>query len=390
MARARTGSVYVISLSLAAVCVVYSAAVLLRGTSELNLSERSSNQTAAFQLAEAGVDQGARNLRTNSTTDDVLFTALAAGSFSVGEPVTVDSTRRRFTTVGTSDQEQRRLEVVVSLTPQSVFQYALFGSDQVMIGGNAITDAYDSTLGAYQPDASQPGYNFSKDGDVGTNATTASPTSGITVDGTSLVVNGQVVVGPDVADPTSVVDGNVNDDFITGGPPKYVSSPLAFPMEPVAVPQTCTSTLPPLVEGTRTFTSAQSPYCLSGDVVINGNETVTTSGSVQVYLSGALTINGNATVGVPSNPSALIFLMTPTAEATIQQGDLQGNAKIYAGIYAPDSKVAISGNAEILGSVIGESVDVSGNAKVHYDTAMGEFNAVTNLNKITLLSWREL
>ncbi len=46
---------------------------------------------------------------------------------------------------------------------------------------------------------------------------------------------------------------------------------------------------------------------------------------------------------------------------------LGSNTNLFANIYAPQSPIIISGNGDIYGSVLGKSVDMTGNAHIHYD-----------------------
>ena len=374
------GIFYVLSLSLVFFLTIASASMLMRGISETGISERSRSQNAAFQLADAGIDQAAVNLQTLDTADDITTASLSTGTYTLDTPSAVGALLYDVRSHGTSGSEQRTIDAVYLLTAQSVFQYALFGDVSVGIGGNALTDSYQSTLGSY---ASQtPG----KHGDVGTNSTTP---GGIDVTGTSLVVNGQIKVGPNVADPSSVVTGNVNDDFITGGPPKYVSQPNEFPMPDVGTPPAgCTSTIPPKVGGVITFV-AGTTYCLGGTVKINGNDTWTANGNVTIYIQSLLTIEGNATVGNPVHPSYMAFLVQSNAE-TVFEEKVAGTVDFYGTIYAPDANVSVKGNAEIYGSVIARHVDLTGSAQIHYDEDLKSRTDISNRYHPTLKSWREL
>jgi len=373
------GSVLILSVSVTTFLALIGASFLIEGLSEMNLSTREGYQSVAFQMAEAGLDQSLRNLRTATNDDDVLTGSLANATFSIDSPPTsIAANVYQVTTHGLSQQEQRTIEAVIQQTPQSVFQYALFGDQNVSIGGNAITDSFNSSQGLY--DDQTPG----QEGDVGTNATTA---GGVDVDGTSLVVNGQIVVGPEVSDPASVVTGNVSDDFIMGDP-KYVSQTMDNPMTSVSPSAGCESTLPPNVGGVRTFSNAVYEYCLDS-LTVNGNETVTADGPVRIYLSGALTSVGNTTIGVESDPTAMVFLMMGGSEATLE-GSLTGSTQFYGAIYGPNAKITIAGNAtEVYGSVVAKEVVVSGNAQIHYDEKMSDLTDVSNVFSTRVLSWRE-
>jgi hypothetical protein len=224
---------------------------------------------------------------------------------------------------------------------------------------------------------------------VGTNAITP---GGITVSG-SIFIEGQVAVGPNVPDPTSVVTG-YTPAFITGNP-KVVSQSSAFPMPPVTVPAglTCSDLT---IQGNTTTTLSPTggplgngTYCY-GNLTLSGGSTLTASGSVTVYLTGQLVASGNSTVGVPTTPKNMLFLMDSTAGASLQDGTISGSTKFYGAVYGPPATIPISGNADVYGSIIGKQINVTGSATVHYDEGLTDLTTVSNIYQRTVVSWRDL
>lgn len=371
------GEVVAAAVGLVAFLTTLGTAMLLRSVQESRVSHRSLVRQEAFHLAEAGIDRAALNLRTPSASDDLNSGILLTGTWTIDPPTSIGSLLYRVTAHGTSEQEQRNIEAVLQLTSQSVFQFAVFGDQTLNVSGNARTDSYDSRTGPYV-EATAGAH-----GNVGTNATTA---GGVTVGG-SIFINGQVAVGPNVSDPTSVVTG-YDPAFITGNP-KVVSQATSFPMPSVTIPEGCQQTLPPLVGNVRTFSSSAGTYCPTGDLTVNGGEVLTADGPVKIYLSGQLDISGNATVGVATNPTAIKFLLTSTGGATVE-GTITGSTLFYGALYGPNATINLSGNTEVFGSIIARTVNVSGNAELHYDEAMTTLTDISNLYQTRLLSWQEL
>jgi hypothetical protein len=130
-------------------------------------------------------------------------------------------------------------------------------------------------------------------------------------------------------------------------------------------------------------------YCY-GNLTIQGNADLTASGAVTIYITGQLIAQGNSMVGVPTSPKQMVILMTSTADATLEQGTLQGNTEFYGALYAPQSTITISGNAGIFGSVIAQAVNVTGNAAIHYDEAVNDITQESNTFTTTRIAWREL
>ncbi len=369
---------YVVSLIFTLLLALMGATVLMRAVSENTLSTRSRSQYVALHLAEAAVDRAAINLRTpTDLTDDVTSGTLPTGSFSINTPPTSVATNIwKITAHGTAGSDTVNVEGVFRLTPQSIFQWAMFGDERITVSGNATTDSYDSSLGVYG------GANSGHDGDVGTNATTA---GGVTVSG-SIFVDGQIAVGPGVANPTTVVTG-YDPSFITGTP-KVVSmgTPVSMPSVTVPAGLTCNDYT---VNGNTTTTLAPGTYCYH-DLKLSGNSTLTSTGVVTIYLTGSLTASGNSTFGVINDPTKVTLLMTSNADATIDQGSVTGNSNFYGAIYGPDADFNITGNAEIFGSIIAQRVTMSGNAYIHYDESLKNNTTVSTGGTTSLVYWKKL
>jgi len=373
----RCGAALVTSLGIVVILAILSSSFLLRAIHETLLSRRSSSQHHALFLAEASMDTAIQNLRVGQS-NDVSVTTMSGGSFWAEVDPTLVPMEYLITGHGFHAGEQRNTEAVVRQAPTSVFQFALFGSQQVVVSGEAITDSYNSSQGPYDPNA------FGQNGDVGTNATTA---GGVNISG-SIAINGQIAVGANVADPNSVVTITGGSAIITENPP-VVSQSQALPTPPVTVPGglTCTD-LTVTGQTVVTLSSAVGQYCFE-DLSISGGGTLTADGSVKVYVTGQFSASGNTTIGVSSDPTYLLLLLVSSQEATIE-GGLTGNTEFYGGLYAPTATINISGNAEVFGSVVAKTVKVSGNAKVHYDEALGVLTDPVGLYQVRVFSWREL
>ena len=392
----KRGAVLALSLGLMAFITTLGAAFLIRSLNEDRLGLQDGSRQTAFYLAEAGVDQASLNLRTpTNPADDILTAALPTGTFLIDAPVLLGVNLWQVTAHGTSGNSQRAIEVVYQLMPQSVFQYAVFGDQTVSVSGSAATDSYDSNAGPYDPTTA------GSNGDIGTNATTA---GGIAVGGGNYFIDGQIVVGPGVANPASVITGNYNPALVTGDP-KVASQPNAFPMPPVTVNTAAfTAVLNDgdgdcadyTVAGSTTVTlsptgglNGTGEYCYR-NLTIQGNATFTTSGSVTVSLVGALTARGNSTVGVENDPANMLFQMSSTASATLEEGEITGSNNFYGALYGPAATITIRGNAEVFGSIIAKNINVTGSANIHYDEALANVNTISNTYRRAVVSWRDL
>jgi hypothetical protein len=371
----RQGAILVTSLGIVVILAILGSSFLLRAIHETQLSRQSSSQHHALSLAEASVDTAIQNLRVGQT-DDLLSTSLSGGSFWAEVDPAGGALQYQITGHGLYEAQQRNVEAVVQLSPLSVFQFALFGSTGATISGDVITDSFDSTLGSYSAQTS------GTDGDVGSNCTS----SGCMTLSGGIAINGQVAVGPDLSNPASAVtiSGTV---LITANPP-IVSQSASFPMPAVAVPAglTCTDES---VGGQQTLTlsSAVGAYCFT-NLSVGGGGTIAVDGPVTVYVTGQFSAGGNTTMGSSTDPKNLLLVLTSPQTGSL--GSLSGTTVFSGAIYAPNGAINVSGDAQVYGSIMANSVTVSGNARVHYDTSLTQVTTIPGPYAVRMQSWREL
>jgi Flp pilus assembly protein TadG len=99
---------------------------------------------------------------------------------------------------------------------------------------------------------------------------------------------------------------------------------------------------------------------------IPSGQTLTINGPVTVYVNGNITLAGtvNTYQNLPTN-----FTIRAMSSAGVQ---IQ-NTTLYADIYAPQSPINISppgGGLNFYGRLIGQTLNVGGNANLHYDEAL--------------------
>lgn len=371
------GFIIILSMGAIVFLTILGSAMLMRSVHDGHMSEQSVAWNRALALAEASVDEAMMKQHVGDFTN-LATVAMADGTYWAESIPTGAPWQYLVNGHGMQQAIQRDLEVITQLTPTSIFQFALFGNQRVYLDGDVITDSYDSRLAPYDPNTA------GQNGDIGTNS---SAFGGVVVDG-DVIINGQIAVGPNVSDPSTVVDINGASAVITGSPP-LVSQSVAMPMPAVVIPAwlTCTDLT---VNGNQTYvlSVAGGPYCFNNLTVLGG-ATLTTDGPVKVYVTNYFHATGNTTIGVPGNPSYLTMLLTATSQATID-GSMGGTTEFYGGMYAPNAHIDIGGNAEVYGSVIAQEVVTSGTPHIHYDESLGELMDPIGLYKVKVLSWREL
>ncbi|MDP3703673.1 MAG: hypothetical protein Q8R78_04740 [Candidatus Omnitrophota bacterium] len=371
------GFIIIFSMGIIVFLTILGSAFLMRSVHDGHMSEQSVAWNRALALAEASVDETMMKQHVGDFTN-LATVAMSDGTYWADVSPTGAPWQYLVNGHGMQQAVQRDLEVITQLTPTSIFQFALFGHQRVYLDGDVITDSYDSRLAPYDPNTA------GQNGDIGTNSSTV---GGVVVDGDSII-NGQIAVGPNVSDPTTVVTINGTSAVITGSPP-LVSQSVAMPMPAVVIPAwlTCTD-LTVNANQTYVLSAAAGPYCFNNLVVLGGAE-LTTDGPVKVYVTNYFHATGNTTIGVPGNPSYLTMLLTAASQATID-GSMGGTTEFYGGLYAPNADIDIGGNAEVYGSVIAQEVVTSGTPHIHYDESLGDLMDPIGLYKVKVLSWREL
>lgn len=396
LSKQRGGFILVTVMGLMTILTLAVISIFTRGLWQTSTGTRLYDRSGALYLAEAAIEQASLNLKTPTTTDDITAQTISTGSFSISPPQLIGVNTWLVIATGTQGDNSRQVETIFRLTPQSIFQFAIFGDLNMSVSGSAETDSFDSSLGPYNDDSSDPAYNAGHNGDVGTNATTS---GGVDVGG-SIFIDGQIAVGYGAPDPYAVVDG-YDPLFVTGGtdPPSdtqdVVTQSNAFPLSSVTVPAGLTC-IDHTVTGSTIETltptggdNGDGVYCYN-DLTLQGGSTLTTSGDVTVYITGQFRATGNSLMGNVSDPTQLLVKMTSSGDVAIDPGVMSGTTGFYGALYAPESTIDISGNAEIFGSIIAAQINVTGHASIHYDESITGLDEVSNTFTTKRLTWQEI
>lgn len=133
-----------------------------------------------------------------------------------------------------------------------------------------------------------------------------------------------------------------------------------------------------------------------------GNDSVITVGtgsSLSIYGEGDVTFAGkglaNGADGTDANTTVddneinqpIKFQFWGTKTSGTQNIDVHGNGTFSGVIYAPQGAVTITGNGSVSGSVVANTIKLTGNAAFHYDESLGDFGGD---NPFRIQSWSEL
>jgi len=95
-------------------------------------------------------------------------------------------------------------------------------------------------------------------------------------------------------------------------------------------------------------------------------------------------------MGLSSDPTKMLIQMSPASTATLEQGTITGSTEFYGAIYGPSATMNIQGNAKVFGSIIAKTVNLTGSAEIHYDTALASNGTVSNSFTTKIVEWRSL
>lgn len=144
-------------------------------------------------------------------------------------------------------------------------------------------------------------------------------------------------------------------------------------------------------------------------ISLASKSTITISGDVTLYVDGDIHISGKAMIDIPIGSALTIY-----ASGTIHmagQGIVNQNAKpenliiygtdgcsnahfsgqaaFYGAIYAPEADFNFSGQEDIFGSIICNTVDITGQGNIHYDEHLKNIGSGT-VSGFNIISWKNL
>ena len=127
------------------------------------------------------------------------------------------------------------------------------------------------------------------------------------------------------------------------------------------------------------------------DISGPGGVNINTGAELQVYGSGDFSItgqgilNGGNTLATANQPINCQFYGTKTSG--VQNINITGNGVLSAVVYAPQGSITITGNGDVMGSMVGNDITLAGNALFHYDESLADFGVA---NPYRIQSWTEL
>jgi Flp pilus assembly protein TadG len=239
----------------------------------------------------------------------------------------------------------------VALLTKGGSGYGIIGLDFVSMSGSASVDSYISSEGSYSTLSARDHGNVASNGNITMSGGAhiegdANPGEGMTVSGGNVTGSRKPLTEPIVKPPAEAgtaefINNNANvAQYIKNG---------SF-----SISGQKTADFPTGVYYFQNFTA-------SGGAKINAN----VNGPVIIYVAGDLTLTGGSSAYDGDAQNLQIILLNSGTKA-----DFTGNSAIYVDLYAPLSKVTLSGTTDVFGQIVGKSVTITGSGYMHYDEKM--------------------
>ncbi len=176
----------------------------------------------------------------------------------------------------------------------------------------------------------------------------------------------------------------------------------------------------PSIDSNSYLAKAQALGTINGNVVVSGNNSVTLKGYINgnlsisgnapitidtiVYVGGSVSISGNIKVSgngviiannniavsgnieyLAGDEGKLAFISLASGGGAIS---ISGNPSIDGLIYAPNGTVNISGNPDVLGGLVADGVNLSGNPTITRDPEINSLVDVLPGNLLKVVFWQ--
>lgn len=443
--RSQHGSVLIVAMVLTAIIGISLASYLSLSRSNMTISNRALYSNAAMNLAENGLEEGMYSINKMVADDTYTwsgwtidgnnakrkltgytFDQNATGETNVIVYNYLGATAPKIVArsiIRLAGEPSPALEkwVEVTIRKTSRFSNGLLAKDSVLFkGNNASVDSWSSEKNNDGTPRTTPvGYSAGEKHDLG-------PVASISVAVDAVLVNnadvwGFVKTGGTVA-ATVGSNGTIGPFGTTSGTvdPSRISTDFTMEISPqptiatgTSVPSIGNSDLPTTL-GTAGSTTILRIPAITGTgnsskvLTIAGNVTIVLTGpatsdvlsltgqssinilngaSLTIYAEGNINIAGNGVANNNLQPKSLTIISTNTSTITTPTIKIAGNGDLKAVVDAPNADVTINGNGNVMGSVIGKNITLTGNAAFHYDESLADD---TSGNPYRVSKWKEL
>ncbi|MCE1246325.1 MAG: hypothetical protein LWY06_06755 [Firmicutes bacterium] len=408
MMKSKKGYILILTFLVMAMMFFFGLMLVEFMSSETKLTIKSEHDNIAAEAANAGIDDAIYYLKQNaswasgfnntalghsnstySMTFDKNQTVLPYSTNNSTGTATITGYGGRTVPAGSvhlvSIGKFGRSKIIEEsmITPGgTLFSAAIQANTNITFSGNGLTDSFNSDNGTYQQTSQQSGGNI---------ATNSNTNAIVRLTG-NVDVNGTVTVGTGGTQAASVSSsgGSSYQGFSTSSPVSlpFLTPPSGTNQGSVSVSGHGSVTINP---GTYTNLSGSGQsvinltagdYVFTGNISLSGNSTIVlpATGKVKIYVLGNIDITGNSINNTSEKPTNLVIYGGPNTTSV----KISGNGQGYFGLYAPAADVKITGNGAIYGGIVGDTIDITGNAAIHYDQALQKITGGSGM--VTVLS----
>lgn len=430
--RTRRGSAIITVLILAAVTAVIASGFLFRSAQEAKLATRSFFNSAALNLAEAGIEEGLFAINTDGYTSangwtvasdsatsyvktiSSLSLAQATGSIRIRIDNPASQTPAVIAAGVVDIPQQPRLLKQIRITgrKRNLWANGIVAKGTLTFSGDNDIDSYDSSLGVYNAAT-----NRSDQATVATTSTALDPVvvgsqASIygyvaTAGGNPTVGAGGMIYGATTPAGTNIDTTRIRYDFTTNLPDvtaptgtavslSAISSTLTLPRgsdTPGANGRYLYTTTGLNLAGSNTLTiSGPVDLIVTGDVSTSGNAAISITGStarLNLYSPGTINLTGNAIQNNTDIPAYVSIWGTAPSSGAAQSIKIAGNGSFTGTVYAPNANVQLTGNGATNGAVICKGLTAGGNGQFHYDIRLADVRTPLDMS-LRPTAWCEL
>lgn len=323
--------------------------------------------------------------------------------------------------------------VQVRLSRRSPFEIGLVGRNGVSFNGNnAYVDSWNSNPFGVTPSPNYPYNSVNAPRRANGSVSTGSLNSAVSVMNADIFgyvsvaapTNANIRLGPNgkiggFSQPSGTKDdSHIAADFVEDLPPARSPTAVWVPyMEGGSNRITGSANLPTEADiaahrgvskfGVTTYYYTVQDISTNGTLAVkpgynvalratSSGTSVSTSGDISIGAGGKLSIytDGNVTIGgggiANASGSTAGFELWSTATTVGQVISIKGQGSLTGLIYAPNANVTIAGNGYMAGSVVANSITMSGNGEFHYDEALVNYGLAGSLTPFRASQWNEL
>jgi len=431
------GAVLIIALLVAAFIALVLGSYINLNLSTARLANRSYCADAAFNLAEAGAEEALWSFNqaaagSSSAWSGWLQNGSAAWQKFGGFDLTPNTTGWVKVYVDNNDLQSGlppKIVTLASIDPygdapvtkmleitlqrRSPFAGGLVAKRYVSFQGvNTSVDSWDSNPD-HDPATPAVPYSDSARKDGGSVASTSVLNSAVSIN--QAHVWGYVATGgapPQVGTQGTVRGASTPADVPID--PERISTDFIAAFPPVAAPTDGTPLAPITTSMTLGYAGVATRWRCPG-ISLADDETLTIRGDVTLIITAAagrraIAITGRAGIVIPAGASLTIYvegdvliagnglangnaapvsclLWGTNSGEEGQKLQLAGNGALKAAVYAPAGEVTINGNGDMMGSIVADTITLTGNAAFHYDESLGVYGVNMPYG---VAKWREL